>query len=281
VKLLAFVFASYALVLVALTVFQRRLQYFPDPNIIPPAAAAMTGVEELRLEAEDGEILVAWHIPAPEGRPLILYFHGNGGSLIDRAIRFKSLAESGYGVLAVSYRGYGGSSGSPSEAGLMRDGEALYRAARARGYADRRIVMMGESLGTSLAVFLARAHEPAAVVLDSAYLSAVDVAAAHYWMFPARWLLKDRYRADLAIGDVHAPVLFVHGESDFIVPLESAKKLFERANEPKTFIVVPRAGHLVLDLPDVFPRVREWIDATVSRGAPPRRGIFILPAGKS
>jgi hypothetical protein len=227
-------------------------------------------VEELRLATQDGETLVAWHIPAREGRPVILYFQGNGGSLVDRAFRFRLLAESGYGVLAVSYRGYGGSSGSPSEAGLMQDGEALYRAARARGYADGRIVLMGESLGTSLAIFLARAHKPAAVVLDSAYLSAIDIAAAHYWMFPARWFLKDRYRTDLAISAVHAPVFFVHGEKDFIVPIESARRLFELANEPKIFFAIPRAGHLVLDLPEVFPRVREWINATVSSRAPPR-----------
>jgi uncharacterized protein len=270
VKLLVLIFASYAFVLVAVTIFQRRLQYFPDQNIARPAAAALDGVEELRLKTQDGETLVAWHIPARAGCPLILYFHGNGGSLVDRAFRFRLLAQSGYGVLAVSYRGYGGSSGSPSEVGLMRDGEALYRAARARGYADGRIVLMGESLGTSLTIFLARAHEPAAVVLDSAYLSAIDVAAAHYWMFPARWFLKDRYRTDLAIGEVHAPILFVHGDKDFIVPIESARRLFELANEPKTFLAVPRAGHLVLDLPDVFPRVRAWIDSTISSRAPPR-----------
>jgi fermentation-respiration switch protein FrsA (DUF1100 family) len=270
VKLLALICASYAFLLVAVTVFQRRLQYFPDRNIARPAAAALDGVEELRLETQDGETLVAWHIPARAGCPLILYFHGNGGSLVDRAFRFRLLAESGYGVLAVSYRGYGGSSGSPSEAGLMRDGEALYRAARARGYADARIVLMGESIGTSLAIFLARAHELAAVVLDSAYLSAIDIAATHYWMFPARWFLKDRYRTDHAIGEVHAPILFVHGDKDFIVPIESARRLFELANEPKTFIAVPRAGHLVLDLPDVFPRVRAWIDSTISSRAPPR-----------
>lgn len=276
-KSLALIFASYAFLLVLVTVFQRRLQYFPDRNIARPGEAGMDGVEELRVDTEDGETLVAWHIPARDGCPLILYFHGNGGSLVDRASRFRLLAESGYGVLAVSYRGYGGSSGSPSEAGLMRDAEALYRAARARGYADWRLVLMGESLGTSLAIFLARAHEAAAVVLDSAYLSEVDVAAAHYWMFPARWFLKDQYRTDLAIGEVHAPILFVHGDKDFIVPVESARRLFDLANEPKAFIAVPRAGHLVLDLPDVFPSIRKWINATISCDASLRRG----PAGKT
>ncbi len=131
-KLLILIFVSYAFVVVAVTVFQRRLQYFPDRNIARPAAAALDGVEDLRLETQDGETLVAWYIPARGGRPLILYFHGNGGSLVDRAFRFRLLAESGYGVLAVSYRGYGGSSGSPSEAGLMRDGEGLYCGPRAR-----------------------------------------------------------------------------------------------------------------------------------------------------
>src|SRR6516165_8749480 len=169
---------------------------------------------------------------------------------------FHVFAASGYGFLAVSYRGYGGSAGSPTEAGLLRDGEAAYREARSRGYADDRIVLMGESLGTGIAVALAATGKAAALVLDSPFSSAADAAAAHFPVLPVRWFMLDQFRSDLAIRDVHIPVLIVHGEKDSVIPISLAKRLFECANEPKDFITVGGGGHLVLGLPEVFAHAR-------------------------
>ena len=151
----------------------------------------------------------------------------------------------------------------------MRDGEAAYREARALGYTSDRIILMGASLGTGVAIALAATHGAAAIVLEAPYLSALDVASAHYPVFPVKWLMLDRFRSDLAIRHVHIPVLIVHGENDDVVPISSARRLFELANEPKTFVSVPGGNHLVLDLPDVLPCVVEWIDAQTSQ--PPRR----------
>ncbi|MGB6326279.1 MAG: alpha/beta hydrolase [Methylocella sp.] len=257
---LACIVAIYILMIVGLAVFQRRLQYFPDRHLVDPAQAGMSGVEDLRLATADGETLVAWYVPAQDGHPLILYFHGNGGALADRVPRFRALTASGYGLLAISYRGYGGSTGSPTQKGLMQDGETAYLEARARGYGGDRIVLMGESLGTGVATALAAKHEAAALVLDSPYSSAMDVAAAHYAIFPVNWLMFDRFRSDLAIGDMHIPILVVHGDEDDVVPISLARRLFELANEPKTFMLVSGGKHLVLGLAEVFPRVREWID---------------------
>ncbi len=257
---LASIVAIYFLTVAGMTIFQRRLQYFPDRRLVDPAQAGMNGVEDLRLTTKDGETLVAWYVPAKDGHPLILYFHGNGGALIDRIPRFRALTASGYGLLALSYRGYGGSTGSPTQAGLMEDGETAYREARARGYAGERIVLMGESLGTGVAIALAATHQAAALVLDSPYSSAVEVAAAHYPIFPVNWLMFDRFRSDLAIGEVHIPILIVHGDEDDVVPIRLARRLFELANEPKTFMQVSGGKHLVLGLAEVFRRIRAWID---------------------
>ncbi len=256
--------AIYVLAIVGLAIFQRRLQYFPDRHLVDPAQAGMSGVEDLRLTTDDGETLVAWYVPAKDGHPLILYFHGNGGALADRVPRFRALAASGYGLLALSYRGYGGSTGSPTQKGLMEDGETAYLEARARGYDGDCIVLMGESLGTGVAIALAATHEAAALVLDSPFSSAVEVAAAHYPVFPVNWLMFDRFRSDLAIGDVHIPILVLHGDEDDVIPLSLARRLFELANEPKTFMLVSGGKHLVLGLAEVFPRVREWIDEKTS-----------------
>jgi fermentation-respiration switch protein FrsA (DUF1100 family) len=258
--------AVYALLAVGLAAFQRKLQYFPDRRLTELAQTGMIGGEELRLTTADGETLVAWHFPPKDGRPLILYFHGNGGALVDRVPRFRMFTARGYGLLAVSYRGYGGSTGSPTQGGLMQDGEAAYREARARGYGGEHVILMGASLGTGIAIALAATHEAAALVLEAPYLSALDVASAHYPIFPVRWLMLDQFRSDLVIGDVRIPVLMVHGEGDDVIPISSAKRLFELANEPKTFMRVPGGNHLVLELADVFPRVCEWIDAKTTVG---------------
>jgi fermentation-respiration switch protein FrsA (DUF1100 family) len=252
--------AFYALAIAGLGLFQRKLIYFPDSRLVSPSQAGLDGVEELRIATADGESLVAWHAPPRDGRPLILYFHGNGGGLVDRAPRFRSLLASGYGLLAVAFRGYCGSTGSPTEDGLLQDGKAAYEAARAKGYKEGRIVVIGESLGTGVAVPVAAEHDVAALILDSPYSSAVDIAAEHYPLFPARWLMRDQFRSDKAIGRVRAPILMVHGDRDRIIPLRFARRLFEKANEPKSLLVESGSGHLVLGSPDVFPRVRAWID---------------------
>jgi uncharacterized protein len=244
----------------------RRLQYFPDSHLTDLAQTNMSGGEELRLKTADGETLVAWYFPPKDGRPLILYFHGNGGALVDRVPRFRLFTARGYGVLAVSYRGYGGSTGSPTETGLMQDGEAAYREACSRGFDGNRIVLIGASLGTGVAAALAATHKATALVLEAPYLSALDVASAHYPFFPVSRLMLDQFRSDLAIREAHVPVFMVHGEKDFVIPISSGRRLFELANEPKTFVSVPGGEHLVLDLVDVFPRVCEWIDARTPLG---------------
>src|SRR5579885_2073539 len=130
---------AYVALLAAMYFFQRSLLYFPDPKRTPPALAGLPQAEELTLRASDGERLIAWAIPPKGDRPVIVYFHGNAGALALRAERFKKITADGSGLLAVSYRGYGGSSGSPSEAGLIRDGQAAYEAAAAR-YPRHRLV---------------------------------------------------------------------------------------------------------------------------------------------
>jgi hypothetical protein len=137
---LASLAAAYVLIIIALATFQRRLQYFPDGRLTHLAQTGMRGGEELPLATADGERLVAWFFPTKDGLPLILYFHGNAGALVDRVPRFRMLTARGYGLLAVSYRGYGGSTGSPTQRGLMQDGEAAYHEARARGYESSRWV---------------------------------------------------------------------------------------------------------------------------------------------
>jgi fermentation-respiration switch protein FrsA (DUF1100 family) len=238
--------AIYLATLAVLYLAQRRLLYFPNPAEISPAEVGLSRVERLHLTTQDGERLLAWLIKPPPGAPLVVYFHGNGGGIGLRANRYAAFAGAGFGVLAVEYRGYGGSSGSPSEAGLRLDAEAAYQAAL-RESPPRRIVLLGESLGSGLAVGVAARHEIGAIALDSPYTSIVDVAAARFWMFPVRWLVRDRFDSAARIADVKAPLLIVHGTADAVVPIRFGRRLFERATGDKTLLVVEGGGHLSMD----------------------------------
>ena len=254
---------AYGLPLLGLALFQRRLQYLPDRRHTPIAHTGLPGGEELRLRTPDGEFLVAWHFPPKPGKPTILYLHGAAGALVKRVPRLRLFVEGGFGVLAVSYRGYSGSTGRPSEAGLLRDAECAYREACARYGADR-IIIVGTSLGSGVAVALAAGREAGGLVLLAPFLSAMDIAARRFPFLPVRWLMRDPFRSDLAIPCVRMPVLVIHGENDPIIPISSGKRLFGLANEPKTFISVPGGGHIVLSAKGVFADMCDWIDGVLT-----------------
>jgi fermentation-respiration switch protein FrsA (DUF1100 family) len=256
----------YLLVLALLFVRQRDILYQPAGGVVAPAQAGLGQARVLNLVTADRQTLLAWYVPARPGRPVILYFHGNGDSLGNAAGRISQLTPTGDGVLAVEYRGYPGSSGKPSEAGLIADGEAGYREARALGFDDKRIVLLGESLGSGVAVALAARHPVGALALDSPYSSLADVAAYRYPIFPVRWLVLDSFRSDRRISQVRAPVLIVHGDADPVIPIRFARRLFALAHEPKTMIVLPGVGHLAMAAD--MPAALAWMDKAVGAAQP-------------
>ncbi|MEA2934369.1 MAG: uncharacterized protein QOD74_1015 [Variibacter sp.] len=252
--------AAYLGVLALMYVFQRKLMYFPEVTRTPPAAAGLAQAEEVTLTTADGERLIAWHVPAKDERPVFLYFHGNGGSLRLRADRFRRLTADGSGVLAVSYRGYAGSSGSPSEAGLLADADAAYAFVRER-YAPERIVVFGESLGTAVALAVAVKHPARKLILDAPYTAAADVAASVYPFVPIRFLMKDQFRAGEWARQVKIPTLILHGEMDRIIPIGFAEALHELIVAPKSFVRFPRGGHVDLDSHGAVDAVRQFLAA--------------------
>ena len=252
--------ALYLLLFVGLYFGQRKILFRCDAAEVDPKTLGLNA-QTIRLKTEDGESLVAWSFPPGPDRPLILYFHGNAGGLDRRVERFRAMAKAGMGLLAIEYRGYAGSTGSPSERGLKLDGEAAYAAAIASGVKPERIVALGESLGSGVAVALAARHKIGALVLDSPYSSIADVAAANYWFVPVRTLLRDPFHNDLLIGSVTAPTLIVHGTKDGVVPIRFGEKLFALANAPKEFWRVEGAAHLALG--ERLADVLNWIARTV------------------
>ena len=225
-----------------LYVTQRSLQYFPERRRTDPRAVDLPEAEEAVLDTADGERVIVWHVPPREGRPVFLYFHGNGGSLRWRDERFRALIADGSGLVALSYRGYGGSSGRPTETGLVEDAAAAHAFAVAH-YPAERIVLWAESLGSGLALATATEKPVGGVVLEAPFTSAADVGAQHYWFVPVRLFMKDQFRSDLRAGEVTAPVLVVHGENDTVVPITLGERLYGLIQAPKRFVRVAGAGH--------------------------------------
>ena len=260
---------GYGGLLAALYLMQRAIMYpAPQAERTAPAEAGFAQAQELVLPTGDGEKAVAWHVPPRAGKPVILFFHGNGEVLAWRVPRFRELVADGTGLIALSFRGYAGSTGSPSEAGLIADGEAAYQFAAAH-YAPARIVLWGYSLGSGVAVALAATHRVSGLILEAPYTSTVDIAASAFPYLPVRWLLRDRYHSDRRIGSVRAPLLVMHGVKDRVIPIRFGEQLFALANEPKRMVRFPDADHVHSDDAGILSAAREFLARIQSKSAGP------------
>ena len=228
----------------SLGALQRALTYYPDHTRPTPAEAGVPELAPVVLETEDGLLLLAWHAPPrADDAPSLIYFHGNAGHIGMRGFKVRAYLNAGLGVLLTTWRGYSGNPGTPTEDGLYADGRAARAFLRALGTGDRRQILYGESLGTGVAVHLARESAPAALVLEAPYSSIADIASGRFPLLPVRPLIVDRFDSAAKIGKVAAPLLIVHGERDRTIPVRLARKLHKRAREPKEAVFIPEADH--------------------------------------
>lgn len=266
----------YVGVAVVLYATQRSLMYFPDTSHTTPAEAGLPEATEIPLIAADGVHVAAW-VAAPQGnKPVIVYFHGNGGSLRYSAARFRRLIGAGIGLVALEYRGYGGNEGSPSESGLIADGEAAYAYAAAH-YPVSRIVLWGQSLGSGVAVAVAAKKPVGRVILEAPFTSAAAVASMRYWYIPVGLLMEDQFHSDRRIAKVTAPLLILHGARDRVVPYAMGERLFELANKPKHIVRFLDAGHDNLDANGALNAVARFLAGDLDRTSPPLQ----MPGPKS
>ena len=261
-KWLAIVLVLVYLGGVAMLYVMQRAMLFPIPPVgrTAPAAAGLPEAEEHVLSTADGEKVIVWHVPAKPNHPVVLFFHGNGDFLAGRVRRFKGITSDGTGLVALSFRGYAGSTGSPSEQGLLQDAAAAYAFTTAR-YAADRIVVWGFSLGTGVAVAVASEHRIGRLILEAPYTSTVDVAASLFPIVPTRLLMRDPFHSDQRIARVKVPLLVMHGENDPAIPIRFGERLFGMANEPKQFVRFPGGGHDNLDDFGAVETARQFIGA--------------------
>ena len=223
---------------------------------------------DVTLQTDDGERLHGWWVPA--SAPAIghvLLCHGNAGNIADRVPHLALLSAAGFDVLAFDYRGYGRSSGRPSEDGTYRDARAARDVLLSHeGVDPTRVLYLGESLGGAVALALALDHPPAGLVLQSAFTSVRDVARRHYPFIP-RVLVPDAYPSLRRIPLLRAPLLVLHGARDEIVPLMHGDELYEAAPEPKGIEIFPDAGHNDMVGREWIAAITQWARTQATRNA--------------
>ncbi|KAB2914835.1 MAG: alpha/beta hydrolase [Hyphomicrobiaceae bacterium] len=260
-KIAAGLLCVYALLVLFAYLVQRRMIYFPDRAYVRPVQVGLANVEERVLKMPDGARVIAWYAKARPGQPTLLYFHGNGGGLADRADRFRRFMGEGWGVYMMSYRGYSGSTGAPSERAIIADARLAHGALVLEGIAPDSIILYGESLGTGVAARMAVERPSAGLILEAPYTSILDMARLSFHILPLRLLLSDRYETDKVIAQVKVPVLILHGEEDGVIPVEMGRRLARLANEPKQLVIFPEGEHsnLYVDGNNAVASVRTWI----------------------
>lgn len=229
--------------------FQRDIQYSPRGRVYEISRYDLPNFTEKTIIAEDDAKLLGWYSPPAPNQKIILYFHGKGGNLADRAHKFKSFAKNGFGVLAITYRGYPGSgSDQTTENGLLLDAKAALKFLLDLGYKSNDIIFFGESLGSGVALELAamlpQSTKPFSIVLESPFSSIASVAKNKYWFLPVDLILHDTFDSESFVKSISAPILILHGTNDKIVPYSEGQKLFAAINSQKKFVTVQNAGHL-------------------------------------
>ncbi len=253
--------AAYLIVVLLMAFFEESLLFFPakypDGNWNPPGL----GFEDARFQAADGTQLHGWFVPHEKPRAIVLFAHGNAGNIAWREDYLLELHRLGMAVLAFDYRGYGRSEGTPNEQGIIADGRAARTwLAKRAGVPESEIVLLGESLGGGVAVQLASEAPARGLVLDNTFSSVPEVAAFHYPWLPVKQMMRTRLDSAAVVGKYHGPLLQIHGDADTIVPIKFGRRLFDAANEPKQFIVIPGGDHNDPRTPRFFEAVDRFLD---------------------
>lgn len=237
---------GYVILLVILMYFENKLIYFPEP-FAEGVDWKSTGLkfEDAWITTADGVKIHGWHFPCENPRARILFAHGNAGNITDREEIMRALQDRfQVEALFFDYRGYGRSEGSPNERGIQADARAARRwLADKAQIPESEIVLMGESIGCGVMVDLAAKDGARGLVLENAFSSLPDVAARAMPWIPVRLLMQTEFNSRGKIGDYHGPLLQFHGTRDSIIPFDLGKRLFDAANEPKTFVEIPRGDH--------------------------------------
>lgn len=235
----------YAVLAAVIFFAQPSLVYYPEVgrNVTGTPDNAGLAYESVELGTPDGESLHGWFVPAPDAKATVLFFHGNAGSISKRMGYLTMFHKLGYNTFIFDYRGYGKSSGRPTEQGTYRDAMAAWQyITEKKAIPPSSIVLFGESLGGAVASWLAVHEKPGLLVLASAFTSVPDMGAQLYPYLPVRLLSRFKYNTLEHLKDVICPVFVAHSPQDEIVPFAHGQALFGAAPSPKQFLEL-QGGH--------------------------------------
>lgn len=244
-RLLQWIIILYCLGLAGVWFGRFALIYPFNPTYVSPRDAGEARLTDNRLTTFDDIALVVWTAAPKSGKPTFIYFHGNAGNLATRAERFDRLLDRGFGVVAMGYRGSSGSQGKPNQTDIQRDTITLINRLDALGIPkSSKRIYYGESLGTGVAVQLAKTHPPDAIILEAPYTSITDLATAQLPFFPIGMILDQRWDTLAAIQTLTTPLLVLHGQQDQLIPVAHGKTVFQASASPiKTLKIIDSAGH--------------------------------------
>ncbi|HAL56444.1 MAG TPA: peptidase [Bacteroidetes bacterium] len=262
-RVLVALVSAIAVWTVILMIFEDKFIYFPSkyPEGYYGDAQRIPGLQECWITTEDGVRLHAWFAPAESARATLVISHGNAGNISHRSDIMVRLQRTGFHVLMYDYRGYGKSEGSPGEEGVYKDGRAAFDyAVSLPGVDPKRIVLWGTSLGGAVAVDVATQRPAAALILESTFTSAREMARILYPILPAQFLIRSKFNSIDKIRRLTIPILVMHGDQDSIIPFKLGKKLFDAAPAPKEFYEIIGADHN----DTYFVGGREYLDRALS-----------------
>lgn len=228
---------GYVAILLVVYFLQDSMIYHPYKTITTTPKDVGLQYEEVTFRAEDEISLHGWFVSGDTSNPTILYFHGNAGNISGRMETIQLLHKIGLNIFIFDYRGYGKSGGHPSERGTYRDAKAAWNYLLIeREILETNIVVMGRSLGGSIAAWLAARETPAASIIESSFTSAAELGADLYPWLPVRWMIKYDYNTLGNVKKITSPVFMAHSTDDQIIPFHHSQELFEAANQPKKFL---------------------------------------------
>ena len=250
IKILLAIALFYVAAMIAIYFAQALFIYAPQmPTRELVATPADIGLEyeDLTLQTIDNEKINAWYIPTnksnKEPTKTVLFFHGNAGNISHRLETIKIYNNLGLDFLIFDYRGFGISTGKPSEQGTYLDADSVWKyLIEERKLEPKDIIIAGRSLGGGVGAELAKKVHPALLILESTFTSMTEVSTKHYPFMPTGLIVKHEYETNLKLKDIHCPIVLVHSINDEVIPYEHSQRNYAAANEPKQFIEL-RGGH--------------------------------------
>jgi len=239
VRLVGYAILFCCLLFIFIKYQEQKGIYYPAREINLFPSGVNLDFKDIYLVSADKLKINAWYIPFPKAKFTLLFCHGNAGNLMDRLDKIKLLHNVGLSIFIFDYRGFGRSQGRPDEKGIYLDAQAAYEyLVNSLKLKPAEIILYGESLGSAVVIDLARLRQVKGLIIEGGFSSGKDMAAKIYPFIPG-FIFSNIFDSISKIRNIHAPILFIHGRDDEIVPLNLAYKLYRQANAPKEFLEFP------------------------------------------